>query len=629
MLNFMRKHATSWLIKFMFLIIIVVFIFWGVGSFRARKAHVLAYVNGEPIYYKQFASALEQVIDSYRARFKEFNQDWVKRLNLKKTVLNSLIERTLMIQKANNMGLRVSEGEIREVIKHYPAFQNNGQFDLALYRAVLEKHRYTPAQFEKNLMGDLILSRLRNTIQGLAHVSEQEAYESYNWLKQRINLEFVAFRPKAFRKKVVLNENGLKTYFEAHKRNYSIPRQIKIAYVNISKRQFTPKIEPTNHQIEQYYKSNQQDFYQPKTIRARHILFRVPPDASPQKVEDIRKKAMKVLKRAREIGNFSKLAKKYSEDRATAATGGDLGWFGRGTLVKPFEDAAFSLKKGQISDLVRTKFGFHIIKLEDVREAYTKPLSEVKAKIVYEIKQQKARDMAERLANRLYAQGILDNSLRKAASKLKISVKETEFFDNQHRPKGVYYSLVSKILSLEKGEISAPLGTKDGYFLAQVIGEKPPSIPLFKEVKKRVKEDYIKEKSKELAKECAESFINKLKRGRDFSKLAKAYKLTPQETGFFTVNDNIPEIGYEPTIQREIFSLNPSRPYLDRVAEFDGTFYVLRFKARQGVSKKAFEKQKEAFMRKLLSVRQATLFNIWLNEIKRHTDIKIKEKATL
>jgi len=622
----MRKHARSWLIKFMFLIIIVVFIFWGVGSFRARKARILAHINGEPIYYKQFASTFEQVVSSYKARFKEFNEDWIKRLNLKKTVLNSLIERTLIIQTANKMGLWVSEDEIREVIKQYPAFQNNGQFDLALYKAVLQKHRYTPAQFERNLMGDLILSQVRNTVQGLAHVSEHEAYEAYNWLKQRINLEFVAFRPKAFSEKVVLSENGLKAYFKAHKKDYSMPKQIKIAYVNIAKRQFTPKIEPTKDQVEQYYRSNQQDFYQPKTVRASHILFRVPLDASPQRVEDTRKKAIKVLEKAKGMEDFSKLAKKYSEDKANAAKGGDLGWFGRGTLLKPFEDAAFSLKKGQISDLVRTNFGFHIIKVEDVKEAYVKPLSEVKAKIVNELKQQKARDMAERLANRLYAQAILDNSLKEAANKLKVSVKETDFFSNQHWPKGIHYSLVSKIVSLKKGEVSAPLNTEDGYFLAQVIEEKGPSIPSFLEAKEKVKKDYIKEKSKELAKESAEGFINKLKKGGEFSKLAKAYKLTPQETGFFNINENIPKVGYEPTIQREIFSLGPSKLYLDKVAEFDGIFYVLKFKAREDISKEAFEREKETFIKELLSVRQATFFNIWLDELKRQADIKIKEK---
>lgn len=622
----MRKHARSWLIKFMFLIIIVVFIFWGVGSFRTRKARILAHINGEPIYYEQFASTFEQVVSSYKARFKEFNEDWIKRLNLKKTVLNSLIERTLIIQTANKMGLWVSEDEIREVIKHYPAFQKNGQFDLALYKAVLQKHRYTPAQFERNLMGDLILSQVRNTVQGLAHVSEGEAYEAYNWLKQRINLEFVAFKPKAFSEKVVFSENGLKAYFKAHKKDYSIPKQTKIAYVNIVKRQFTPKIEPTKDQIEQYYRSNQQDFYQPKTVRASHILFRVPLDASPQRVEDIRKKAMKVLEKAKGMEDFSKLAKKYSEDKASAAKGGDLGWFGRGTLLKPFEDAAFSLKKGQISDLVRTNFGFHIIKVEDVKEAYIKPLSEVKAKIVNELKQQKARDMAERLANRLYAQAILDNSLKEAANKLKVSVEETDFFSNQHFPKGIHYSLVSKIVSLKKGEVSAPLNTEDGYFLAQVIEEKDPSIPSFLEAKERVKEDYIKEKSKELAKKSAEGFIDKLKKGGEFSELAKAYKLTPQETGFFNIDENIPKVGYEPTIQREIFSLGPSKLYLDKVAEFDGIFYVLKFKAREDISKEAFEREKETFIKELLSVRQATFFNIWLDELKRQADIKIKEK---
>ena len=625
----MRKHATSWLIKFVFLVIIIVFIFWGVGSFRARRASILAYINGEPLYYKEFALAYEQVINSYRARFKGFNEDWIKRLNLKKTVLDSLIERKLIIQVAKKMGVSASEDQVREIITHYSVFQKNGRFDPILYQTILGQHHYTPAQFEENLKRDLILSYLRNAIQGLAHISEKEAYEAYKWQKQQINLQFVTFKPEAFNKKVNVSEEKLRAYFEKHKDNYLVPRQLKIDYVNISERQFIPEIKPTNEEIEQYYKVNQSDFYQPKTVHARHILFRIPTDASKERIEKIKKKAKKVLEMAKKGEDFSKLAKRYSEDRSTAAKGGDLGWFGRNTMIKPFEDVAFSLKKGEISDLVKTRFGFHIIKVEDIKEAYTKKLPEVRTQIVQRIKKERANQMAEELANRLYAQAILDNSLKKAADDFKIPIRKTDFFSNQHHPKGIHYSLIPKILKLKRGEISPPLKTQNSYFLAQVIAEKDASVPPFSEIKKRVKEDYIKEKERELAKKAAEGFINKLKEGKEFSQLAREYKLTIQETGFFGINENIPKIGYKPTIQRELFSLGPSRPYLDKVVEIGKNFYVLKFLKRKEPDKKAFETERESFIKDLLSVRRAIFFNSWLSNLKKGADIRIKEKSIL
>jgi len=625
MLNFMRKHAQSWLIKAAFVVIIVVFIFWGVGSFRARRALVLAYVNGEPIYYNEFTTMFRQVIDSYRARFKNFNEDWIKKLNLKQTVLDQLIERKLLLQKAKKMGLTISETELWQVITQNPLFKKDGQFDPKRYEAILARYHYTPAQFETSLKEDLILSKLRQIVQNLAHVSEAEAYEAYRWTHQKINLQFLSFDPKDFNKRLHPKEEILKKYFAEHKHDYLIPRQLKLDYTKISFRELMSKIKLSETEIERFYENNQEMFHEPKKVCVRHILFRVPANASKEKKEEIRKQAEKVLNQAKQGKNFAKLAQKYSEDKATAKKGGDFGCFPKGLMVKPFEDAAFSLPKGGISNLVTTKVGFHIIKVYDIKEERTKSLAEVKEQIVRSLKKEKAKEKALELANRIYAQAILENSLRKAASKYNKSVQETDYFSEKKWTHEIPIQLKQEILALKKEEITAPLEWDQGYILIQVKDEKSERMPTFEEVKEKVKADWIAIEAKNKAKEKAEQILALLKGGQDINKIASKHKLEIDETGLFPPG-MIPKVGFAVDVLKNVFSLTPKQPLLDKVAEINGKFYIFKLKERKDVDRSEYEKNKDSFKESLLIQRRAALFQSWVKEIRKQAKIKIKQE---
>ncbi|MCD6320269.1 MAG: SurA N-terminal domain-containing protein [Candidatus Desulfofervidaceae bacterium] len=625
MLNFMRKHAQSWLIKVAFVVIIVVFVFWGVGSFRARRALVLAYVNGEPIYYHEFTTMFRQVIDSYRARFKNFNEDWIKKLNLKQTVLEQLIERKLLLQKAKKMGLTVSDTELWQLITQNPAFQKDGQFDPKRYETILARYHYTPAQFETSLKEDLILSKLRQIVQNLAHVSEAEAYEAYRWSHQKINLQFLSFNPEDFTKGLHPKEDILKQYFTEHKGDYLIPRQLKLVYVKISFAELMDEVEPSQAEIEQFYKNNLEMFHEPQKVCVRHILFRVPANASKEKKEKMRKRAEMVLKQAKQGKDFAKLAQKYSEDKATASKGGDLGCFPKGLMVKPFEKAAFSLPKGGISDLVTTRFGFHILKVYDIKKERTKSLAEVKEKITQRLKREKAKEKALELANRIYAQAILENSLHKAASKYNRSIQETSYFSEKEWAVEIPVQLKQQILSLKKGEITAPLEWHQGYILVQVEDKKPERIPTFEEVKETVKADWIAIEAKNKAREKAENVLALLKKGQSMQEIASRYKLKIDETGLFPPGI-IPKIGFALDVVKSVFSLSLNQPLLDKVVEINGKFYILKLKERRDVDKAEYERNKKNFKKDLLIQRRAALFQTWINEIRKQAKIKVKQE---
>jgi peptidyl-prolyl cis-trans isomerase D len=625
MLNFMRRHAQSWIIKAIFVVIILVFIFWGVGSFRARHEVVVAKVNGEPIYYKDYINLFRQVIESYRARFKDFNEDWIKRLNLRQTVLDQLIERRLLLQEAKKMGLTVSETEVWERIASYRVFQRNGKFDPKLYESVLARYHYTPAQFEAAIREDIAISKLRHLIENLAHVSEKELYETYAWIKQKINLRFLELAPNKFSKEIKPNEEAIKKYFLAHKEEYVIPKQLKLAYLNINYVDFLDQIQPTEKEIKDYYEASKDQYFEPKKVCARHILFRVSPDASKDEVEKIKKKAERVLEQIKKGANFAKLAKKYSDDKATAVKGGDLGCFSEGVMVKPFEQTAFALKKGEVSNLVKTRFGFHIIQVYDIKEARTKPLNEVKDKIVQKIKQEKAKEQALIMANRIYAEAILEKSLKKAATKYQKEIKETGYFSVNNWPSILPSKLKEEIINLKKEEITAPLEGSKGYIIVQVLDQKPQRMPNFAEIKDKAKEDWIKEEAKKVAKKVAEDILSKLQKGEDIKKLLAKYNLKEEETGFFS-QGWIPKVGFNFKVEKDLFSLTSKNPILNYVAEINGKFYIFILKDRQEVKMADYEKEKDEFKQKLLAQRKAIAFQTWVKELRKKAKIEVKKE---
>ncbi len=625
MLNFMRRHAQSWIIKAIFAVIILVFIFWGVGSFRARHEVVVAKVNGEPIYYRDYISLFRQIIEGYRARFKDFNEDWIKRLHLKQTVLDQLIERKLLLQEAQKMGLTVSEAEVWKRIASYRTFQKNGKFDPKLYASVLARYHYTPAQFEKSLREDLIIAKLRHLIEGLAHISEKEVYEAYTWIKQKINLKFLEFNPEKFSKEVKSNPEAIKKYFVAHKGEYVIPKQLKLAYLNINYADFLDQIQPTDKEIKDYYETNKDQYFEPKRVCARHILFRVSPNASREEVEKIKKKAESVLKQIKQGADFAKLAKKYSDDKATAARGGDLGCFPQGVMVRPFEQAAFALQKGEVSNLIRTRFGFHIIQVYDIKEARTKPLREVKNEIVQKIKQERAKEQALTVANRIYAEAILEKSLKKAATKYQKEIKETGYFPINNLPSMFPSNLKKELINRKKGEIIAPLEMAKGYILVQVLDQKPQRMPSFEEVKDKVEKDWVREEAKRMAKKVAEDILVKLQKGKDIKGLLAKYNLKEKETGFFSPGW-IPKIGFNFKVEKDLFSLTSKHPILNYVAEINGKFYIFILKGRQGVKKEDYEKEKDKFKQGLLAQRRAIAFQTWVKELRKKAKIKIKKE---
>jgi peptidyl-prolyl cis-trans isomerase D len=384
----MRKHATSWLIKVALFAIVIVFIFWGGYSYTEKKASRVAAVNGSYIGMLEFQSMYNNLVEQMRRQFgKQFSPELAETLNLKKQALDQLINRRLILAQAKILGLGVSREELQNAIISYPAFQTDGRFDQQRYQQILRLNKLTPQEFEANQRQDLLISKVQQFITRGTKVLDAEMLSFFHLTQDKVNLAYVQVDPKDFKSQVKVDEVSIRDYFDKHRENYRLPTRRNILYVRFKPQDYIAEVHPTDMEIEDFYRLHEENYKEPEKVRARQILFRIPPKAKTSEIQAIQKRAEMVLELARKGEDFAELARKYSED-STAAKGGDLGYFTREDMVKPFSDSAFSLEKGEISSLVRTRFGLHIIKVEDIKEESIKPLSEVKESVIQSVKQE-------------------------------------------------------------------------------------------------------------------------------------------------------------------------------------------------------------------------------------------------
>jgi peptidyl-prolyl cis-trans isomerase D len=623
----MRKHAGSWMIKVVLGVIVVVFVFWGVGSYRSQRGNRVAVVNGAVISLDEYRSAYEQLRDQYRMQFGDaLDQKLVERLGLRGQALDQLIHRRLLLQQAERLGLYVTDKELARTIQEVPAFQSDGGFDPRRYEVVLARNRITPEVFEDSIRQDLLVEKMRNIVTGSIKASDAEALETFKWREEKIRIDYVAFRPLSY-EGITVTPEEMAAYFSEHQKDYELPPKVKVAYVQFDVASLEKEVDVTEEEINQYFDLNRDRYAEEKEVKARHILFKVDQDADEKTVARTRQKALKVLEEAKAGADFAELAKKYSEDPGSKTKGGDLGFFTKDRMVKPFSDAAFAMKPDEISEPVRTPFGWHIIKVEEVKEAKEPVLEEVKeeirAKLVKDAARSRAYDRAEEMYDAAYGPGHLEA----VAEARDVEVHETGFLALGDAVEEIKESakFMQTAFDLKEGEVSEVLELEDGYYIVEVIGRKPAEIPEFKAVEDKVRKDLIAAKQGELAKSAAEEFLAALKEGADFQEEAKSRGLEPKTTEPFKRFGSIPGIGSERELAEMAFSLDASSPLAESVIKGRKDYYVIRLKERIEVDPKEFEAKKEETIRSLVLQKRQKAMEEWLAQLRRQSEITIQE----
>ena len=627
MLYLMRKHAGSWLIKIVLGVIVVVFVFWGVGSYRSQKGNRVAVVNGDVIALQEYRSAYEQLKEQYRRQFgNALDQKLLKTLGLKKQALDQLINRRLVLQEANRLNLHITKEELIRAIRTLAAFQENGHFDPRRYQRLLAANRMTPEMFEENMKEDLLAEKLQGFILGSIKVSDAEALETFKWREEKVSLEYVAFKPSSY-KDVKVTTEEVESYFSENKMAYEIPPKVKAGYLRFSFKEVESQVDVSEDEISQYFEINKKTYATPKKVSARHILFKVDPGATQEELDEARNKALLVLEEVKSGADFSKLARKYSDDPGSKSKGGDLGFFTRDRMVKPFADAAFAMKAGEVSELVATRFGWHIIKVEEVQEAKESALSEVKDKIRSKLVKEGARthayDQAEEMYDASYGAGRLSDVAKAHGTE----ILETDFFARGDLLKGIEQARKFAELAFNLGdeEVSEPLELADGYYILEVIGKKEAEIPDLGSVEEKVRKDLIGVRQDELAKKEAENFLQGIRNGNEFEAEAKRLKLDAKTTDFFKRFGSIPGIGSEREIMDVAFLLSPSRPMPEAVIKGRQGYYVIRLKDRQDAAPKEFEDKKAEVKSGIISQKRQKLMEEWFAQLRRQSEVTIEE----
>ena len=624
----MRKHATSWLIKVACFAIVIVFIFWGGYSYTEKKASRVAVVNGSYIGLREYQSMYSNLVEQMRRQFgRQFSSELVETLNLKGQALDRLINRRLILAEAGMLEFDVSREELQNAIVSYPAFQTNGQFDSLRYQQILRSNKLTPQDFEANQREDLLINKVEQFITRGTKVLESEMLSFFHHTRDRVNLAYVQIDPQDFKNQVKVDEEAVRDYFDKHRENYRLADKRNILYVRFVPQDYLAEVEVTDQEIEEFYQLHQDDYLEPKKVHARHILFRISENAKTAEIQEILDRAKKVLDLARKGDNFAELARKYSDD-STASKGGDLGYFKSGDMVKPFADSAFSLKKGEISDLVRTRFGVHIIKVEDIKEEAVKPLAAVKENVRQSLKEERSREIALQRADSFIDLSRALDDLQKAAAEAGLEVKESGLFAAEEPvPQlGRHPEINDIIFALRPKEISPAFSIGDDQLVAQLVEIQDSRLEEFAEAQERVQKDWITEQSEVLARQQAQEWLETARQEGSLAEVARRNKLKINKTGLFTTISPAPPFGNQRDMVITAFSLTPEQPVPSEVYEVDGKFIILQLEDSQPASENGFRKEKDSLAKQLLQAKKEQTFSRWINGRRQQADIKMLQE---
>lgn len=633
MLGLFRRKAQSPTLQFTILIIILVFIFWGVGKNDTKTAqNAVATVNDEAISFRDYQKQYDQTVNSMRDQFGgSIPSGLLEQLNIKQQVVNKLVQSTLLRQGAKKIGLYVSDQELQNAIKEMAAFKNNGVFDVNQYEQILAGSRMTVSQFEDGMRYDLLSAKVLDHLGRFGHVSPAALKDIFNYQYRGIKLDYVTCTADAFKNKVEKTDALLTAFFEANKAKYQTAPQVKIKYLQFLFADFNKDSAPSDEDISKYYQSNIAKYTLPERRKARHILIKTAATDNAEQKTAKRSKIDEIAAKIKAGEDFAELAKKNSED-SSAKQGGDLGLFGRGQMIKPFEDTVFAMKEGQTSDVVETTFGLHLIKLEKIEAAKTQSLDEVKAAIATQLTTEASKNKSFQAANEAYEQIILAGSLNKYAETKSAGegngkIITSELFSQEKPPKDLQSlpEVANAAFTINKGELSSIVECSQGYAIILVDDKIPPAQQELSAVRDKVEADLVADEALKLAKTTADALLAKVKAGAPLAQEAKGLALEVQSTPFISRANNS-EAKLPAQIVQDSLGLSEQNPFLDKVASDNNTFYVVAYNASQEPDQTLFEGKKGELESKLADERKNDLVTAWIETLRQKAKISTNEK---
>ena len=613
------------LVQIVLALIIVPFALWGVDSYRKSGSGApLASVNGEKIGQQEFDNALNQQQQRIREMAgANFDPAFFDKPEIKHSVLDSLVTQHLMGIEARKAGLSLTNEQIGQIIVNIGAFQKDGKFDRQRYEAVLREKGKTPSGFDAEVRQAVLAQQLTEAYTQNGYAAEAVAENLIRLNEQQRVVAIVNLDTSTFMKQVKVSDSAVSDYYNQNAREFQVPERANVEYAVLSADSLLSQMSVSDDEVKQYYEEHQSEFGTQEQRQASHILITVAKQATDADKQAAKAKAEQVLQQVKQSpAKFAALAKEYSQDPGSAANGGDLGMFGRGAMVKPFEDSVFNLKVGDVSGLVQTDFGYHIIKLMAVKPAKVQSLSEMKSLIAQRLKSQHANDkfaeLAEKFNNTVYEQS---DSLKPAAELAKTAVQHGVWLSKGQAPAGLWtdkalQAVFSEDALKNKRNTSAVEVAPNTLLAARVTEYKPASARPLTEVAASIKQKLEKQQAAELAAQQGQKLLEQLQHGEKASVSWKAAQSITRNQ----------RSGIEPELLQAVFRADISK--LPAYAGVNGqNGYVL---ARIDAVKDPASVDESKRGRYAQQIRQLTgeeLMMSYLADAKKHADITMKDFA--
>ncbi len=627
MLDFVRKHSRSWGIKALLWLVIIVFVGWGGYLYQTRHEYDIARVGDHFISTSEFTTVYNNVVEGVRKQFGGSLPDELMRsLNLKEQAMQTLIQHYLLLLGAKDLGLMATNDEVRIKILEIPAFQTDGKFDAKRYEYVLRQMRMTPDIFEQQISEDITTHKVQAFIRDRAVVTEDEILTDYHLNRDQIKIAYVVLDPGSFEDNATVAASALQGFYQNNQDRYMEPESREIACVVLNREDLEKEIHPSEDEINRYYEDNAARFKREKQVRAQHILLRVKPDATQAEVENIRAQAEKILDEARKGKDFAGLARKYSQDEATAKKGGELGFLSSEHMDKAFSAAAFAMEPGEISDLVRTAQGFEIIKLEQITDSKTVPIEEVRGEIINDIRSQGAQDIAFKQARNLRDLAYARKDIDKAALEMKMKVSDPVWITMTEDSPAFPAPVKAKLFELGEGDVSGMLELPKGFAVAQVKSIKRPQQIPFENIKDKVTKDFRADQARGLAQKRALEILAQAKEKGSLADAAGARNTNLRQSEFFSrqAPDKDLKLLRGPSLN-SIFSLQDSKPFPEGPLELGDKFMVCQLQGKNPAGEPSKEERAEIFGR-IVRQKETAIWNAWLTEMAKTTKVeRLKE----
>ncbi len=535
MLTTIREKTQGWFAGTVLVLIAALFVVGGVASyFESDSKIVVARVGSHDISVEAYKTALEEQRRSLQENLgRNLNPKLFDTLEFKTRILDGLVDQTLLIRDAEDQGYRISDAELDQRITSIPVFQHDGHFEPKLYEQVLRGMRMSPQGLKLRLRQDALIKQVADSFELSTLVTKDDIDTLLRLETQSRQASYVVIKPQQYLSKVSVTDSAVDQYYAANTAMFKSPERVRIDYIRLSAKDLAAKVSISDEELQKAYNQDMDRYTTPEQRRASHILIRLSEKDGADADSKALQKAQALRQQLLHGSDFAALAKKNSEDPGSAVNGGDLGYVARnGNLAKPFEDALFGLKKGELSQPVRTSFGYHLIKLVDIKPQKRKPFNEVRAEVGSALRTRKAEEqfyeMSERLNNLVYEQS---DSLKPAAEALGLSVTQSDWFPRSGGegiaadPRIVEATFDPEVLS--QGRNSNAIETAPNTLVALRVSahQAAAALPLTA-VRGQIETILKQTQAQEAARQVSEKFLSQLREGTPLAALAKSQALT-------------------------------------------------------------------------------------------------------